>query len=108
MNIIIALFIFSVIVIIHELGHFLLARANGVEVTEFSLGMGPRLVTFVKTENGMRVKFFASSKVCETTEGWEHRTKYSVKILRALCSVKMMLWNQIRRSAKKMCIPGCL
>ncbi len=81
MNIIIAILIFSVIVIIHELGHFLLARFNGVEVTEFSLGMGPRLITLVKTDNGIRIKFFASSKVCETTEGWEHKTKYSIKIL---------------------------
>ena len=39
MKIVIALLIFSLIVIIHELGHFLLARLNGVEVTEFSLGM---------------------------------------------------------------------
>lgn len=27
----------------HELGHFLLAKANGIEVFEFSLGMGPTL-----------------------------------------------------------------
>ncbi len=103
MNIIIALFIFSVIVIIHELGHFLLARANGVEVTEFSLGMGPRLVTFVKTENGMRVKFFASSKVCETTEGWEHRTKYSVKILPFGGSCIMLGEDDVVESDKAFC-----
>ena len=81
MKIVIALLIFSLIVIIHELGHFLLARLNGVEVTEFSLGMGPRIVTFVKTDKGMRIKSFASTKVCETTEGWAGKTKYSVKIL---------------------------
>ena len=81
MKIVIALLIFSLIVIIHELGHFLLARLNGVEVTEFSLGMGPRIVTFVKTDKGMRIKFFASTKVCETTDGWAGKTKYSVKIL---------------------------
>lgn len=62
MKIVIALLIFSLIVIIHELGHFLLARLNGVEVTEFSLGMGPRIVTFVKTDKGMRIKFLASHK----------------------------------------------
>lgn len=62
MKIVIALLIFSLIVIIHELGHFLLARLNGVEVTEFSLGMGPRIVTFVKTDKGMRIKFFAVYK----------------------------------------------
>lgn len=45
MTIIIALLVFSVIIIIHELGHFLLAKANGITVVEFSLGMGPRLLS---------------------------------------------------------------
>jgi regulator of sigma E protease len=34
---------FSLLVIIHELGHFTLAKLNGVKVEEFSLGMGPKL-----------------------------------------------------------------
>ena len=46
MTIIIALLVFSLIIIIHELGHFLLAKANGITVVEFSLGMGPRLLSF--------------------------------------------------------------
>ena len=46
MKIIIALLVFSVIIIIHELGHFLLAKWNGITVVEFSLGMGPRLLGF--------------------------------------------------------------
>ncbi len=47
MNIIVALIILGIIVIIHELGHFLLAKKNGITVTEFSVGMGPRLASFV-------------------------------------------------------------
>lgn len=43
MSIVLALVIFSLIVLIHELGHFILAKKNGITVTEFSLGMGPRL-----------------------------------------------------------------
>lgn len=43
MGIILAILLFSLIVIIHELGHFLLAKANGIEVFEFSLGMGPTI-----------------------------------------------------------------
>jgi len=39
LNILVAIIIFSVIVVFHELGHFLLAKKNGIEVTEFSLGM---------------------------------------------------------------------
>lgn len=45
MSIILALLIFSVIVIVHELGHFLLAKCNGITVTEFSVGMGPRILS---------------------------------------------------------------
>lgn len=48
MSIILALVIFSLIILIHELGHFLLAKKGGVVVEEFSLGMGPRLVSTVK------------------------------------------------------------
>ncbi|MGN0334061.1 MAG: RIP metalloprotease RseP [Lachnospiraceae bacterium] len=43
MKIIIALLIFSFIIIFHELGHFLLAKRGGIGVTEFCLGMGPKL-----------------------------------------------------------------
>lgn len=46
MRILIALLVFSVIIIVHELGHFLLAKKAGITVTEFSLGMGPRLLSF--------------------------------------------------------------
>ncbi len=43
MGIILAIFVFSAIIIIHELGHFLLAKANKIRVDEFSLGLGPTL-----------------------------------------------------------------
>ena len=37
---IIAILLFSAIILFHELGHFLLAKANGIRVNEFSLGLG--------------------------------------------------------------------
>ena len=43
MGIIIAILLFSFIIIFHELGHFLLAKKNGIRVDEFSLGLGPTL-----------------------------------------------------------------
>lgn len=45
MGIILALLLFSFIVFFHELGHFLLAKLNGVDVEEFAIGMGPLLVS---------------------------------------------------------------
>lgn len=46
MKIIIAILIFGILVLIHELGHFIFARMNGIEVLDFSIGMGPRLCGF--------------------------------------------------------------
>ncbi|MGM9662814.1 MAG: M50 family metallopeptidase [Oscillospiraceae bacterium] len=41
--IIVAVFMFGVLIAVHEFGHFITAKACGVTVHEFSLGMGPRL-----------------------------------------------------------------
>lgn len=45
MGIILAILIFSILVSFHELGHFLIAKYNGIDVEEFSLGMGPLIVS---------------------------------------------------------------
>ena len=47
-NILCAVLVFSVIVLFHELGHFLMAKRAGIGVVEFSLGMGPRILSFVR------------------------------------------------------------
>ena len=44
-GIIFAILVFSFIVIFHELGHFTLAKKNGIDVEEFAIGMGPNLVS---------------------------------------------------------------
>ncbi|QHQ62467.1 RIP metalloprotease RseP [Anaerocolumna sedimenticola] len=81
MNIIIAILIFSLIIVIHELGHFLLAKKNGIFVTEFSIGMGPRIISLVKTEKGYRPRFILSQHEFDTTPEWKDTTKYSWKLL---------------------------
>ena len=40
LKIILAIVLFSVIVIFHELGHFLFAKKNGICVEEFAIGIG--------------------------------------------------------------------
>ena len=52
--ILIALLIFGSLVLIHELGHFLVARAFRVTVNEFSIGMGPKIVSRVAKKSGIR------------------------------------------------------
>ncbi len=44
--------IFTVVVVAHEFGHFLIARQNGIRVNEFAIGMGP--VIFKKMIRGTR------------------------------------------------------
>ena len=63
-SIIVALLVFSVIVLIHELGHFLLAKKNGIAVTEFSLGMGPRIFSHQGKETRYSIKVFPLGGSC--------------------------------------------
>lgn len=64
MKIIIAVVIFSAVILIHELGHFLLAKKNKIEVIEFSLGMGPRLLSTVKNGTRYSLKLFPIGGSC--------------------------------------------
>ena len=67
MYIIYALLGFSLLIIVHELGHFIMAKVNGIRVEEFSIGMGPKIFS---------------------TEGKE--TKYSIGLFPIGGYVKMM------------------
>ncbi len=64
MKIVVALIVFSIIIIIHELGHFLLAKKNGIKVEEFSLGMGPRIASFKGKETRYSIKLFPIGGSC--------------------------------------------
>ncbi|RDY23898.1 RIP metalloprotease RseP [Romboutsia maritimum] len=56
MTIIAAILLFGIIVFIHELGHFLLAKKSGIKVHEFAIGMGPKLFSIKKdTEYSIRL-----------------------------------------------------
>ena len=48
LSILLAVLVFSLLVVSHEFGHFLLAKKNGIGVIEFSVGMGPRILSGVR------------------------------------------------------------
>lgn len=56
-NIIIAILVLGLIVLIHELGHFILAKLNDVNIEEFSIGMGPKILGFKgkETQYSLRI-----------------------------------------------------
>lgn len=66
MNLILAFLAFNIIVIIHELGHFLAAKKFGIKVLEFSLFIGPKLISIKRGD-----------------------TQYSLRLIPLLAYVKM-------------------
>ena len=52
MSILIAILVFGVLIFVHELGHFLAARAFGVKVNEFAIGMGPKIFSHKSEKSG--------------------------------------------------------
>ena len=51
--IIVAIFIFGLLILIHELGHYLAARIFKVTIKEFSIGMGPRLISYTSKKTNI-------------------------------------------------------
>ena len=56
MSIVLSIFILGFIIFIHEFGHFTFAKLFKVPVREFSIGMGPRLFSFVKNNTRYSLK----------------------------------------------------
>jgi len=55
-TVLITLLVFGVIIMIHELGHFVAAKLFGIKVNEFSLGMGPSFVRYTRGETDYRLR----------------------------------------------------
>ena len=65
MSIVVSILVFSIIIIIHELGHFLLAKKNGIGVVEFSIGLGPTIFGVKKGETKYSVKLLPFGGMCQ-------------------------------------------
>ena len=64
MSIIIAIIMIGLIVLIHEFGHFIVAKANGVAVVEFSIGFGPKLFGIKKGDTEYCLKLIPFGGAC--------------------------------------------
>lgn len=76
-TIVVTIFIFGLLVFIHELGHYIAARRLGVGVIEFAIGMGPKLKSWQGKHNtfSLRLLPFGGyvSMVGEYTEEIEEK-----------------------------------
>ncbi len=59
--------VLSALIFIHELGHFIAAKACGVRVTEFALGMGPALLKKQGKETLYALRLFPIGGYCAMT-----------------------------------------
>lgn len=92
--ILLALLVFGLLVMIHELGHFLVARLFGVGIREFSIGMGPKLFSWKgkkrwgdPEKDGEKVRrvppvaFDENDPIPAPEEPEDFRTTYSLRLL---------------------------
>jgi len=79
-----AILVLGLLVVVHELGHLLVARWSGVRILRFSVGFGPRLLTWTRgfTEYaisaiplGGYVKMAGEQRSEETAEPWDYLSK---------------------------------
>lgn len=52
------IFVFGLLIIGHEFGHFIMAKLSNIKVSEFSFGMGPRILKFGKGETQYSLRVF--------------------------------------------------
>ena len=64
MTIFFAILLFSFLIFIHELGHFLAAKASGVRVNEFAMFMGPAIIKWGKGETKYSIRCIPIGGYC--------------------------------------------
>ena len=62
--IIIAVLLFTLIIFVHEFGHFITAKLCGIKVNEFALGMGPKILKIQGKETLYSLRLFPIGGFC--------------------------------------------
>lgn len=60
-----AIFVFGLLIASHEFGHFSAAKASGVKVLEYAIGMGPKLFGFKSKETEYSLRIFPIGGFCK-------------------------------------------
>jgi len=64
MTIVFAILLFSLLIFVHELGHFVAAKLSGVQVNEFAVFMGPAIVKWQKGETVYSIRCIPIGGYC--------------------------------------------
>lgn len=74
LSIIVALAFFCLIIVIHEFGHFIVAKACGIRVDEFAIGMGPAIFKKQGKETLFSIRLFPIGGFCSMGEDIDEDT----------------------------------
>ena len=66
MNYLIVVWVVSLLILLHELGHFLAARWVKIPIARFSIGLGPKLWGGQGQENGISTLMNSDRRICVT------------------------------------------
>lgn len=92
-NVVVVLLGFGSVVLVHEFGHFIVAKLGGIKVEAFSIFMPPTLVGIRKTKDGFKFRFlpsFTAQKEQEPPEEIEEETEYRIGVFPFGGYVKLM------------------
>ena len=117
MSVIFAILLFSILVFVHEFGHFAAAKLSGVQVNEFSIFMGPALVKWERDETKYSIRCIPFGGYCamegenEDTDNprsfqkakWWKRLRNSWHPFEFCASV--VCWNTFLRSCSRRHLP---
>ncbi len=81
-TILLAIFVFGVLIFVHELGHFIAAKKSGIQVNEFAMGMGPKLISFNRGETAYSLRLFPIGGFC-SMEGEDEASEHPRSFYRA-------------------------
>lgn len=81
---------FGGIIMIHEFGHFILAKLGGIKVEAFSIGMGPVVLGIRKLKKGWKIRLLPKIGEEQQVEEGDNETEYQIALLPVGGFVRML------------------
>ena len=72
---------FGSIIMIHEFGHFIVAKLGGIKVEAFSIGMGPVVLGIRKLKKGWKIRLLPKIGEEQIVEEGDNETEYQIALL---------------------------
>ncbi|MHC4232718.1 MAG: site-2 protease family protein [Planctomycetota bacterium] len=72
---------FGGIIMIHEFGHFIVAKLGGIKVEAFSIGMGPVVLGIRKLKKGWKIRLLPKIGEEQVVEEGDNETEYQIALL---------------------------